>query len=97
MICPNCRLDRKRKERTGNKCSNCRFVFAFDPKTNPLKLHDLRFRALVDKVRGAIKLAKDARKVITVFWNLLVMIKDFFTYSVDYFRSDSLPAAPAVA
>lgn len=51
---------------------------------------------LVDKVKDAIKLANDARKVIAVFWNFLVMIKDDIVLAVDTFSADSLPRAPVV-
>jgi uncharacterized protein YukE len=51
---------------------------------------------LVDKVKDAIKLVNDARKVIAVFWNFLVLIKDYIITVVDYFSADSLPAAPVV-
>lgn len=52
---------------------------------------------LVDKVKDAIKLVNDARKVISVFWNFLRMIKDYLLYAADCFSSTSLPPAPAVA
>lgn len=51
---------------------------------------------LVDKVKDAIKLVNDARKVISVFWNFLVMVKDYIVLAADTFSSDSLPAAPVV-
>jgi hypothetical protein len=40
--CPHCRQRILRKQRIGRTCSLCRRRFAFDPQTNPLKLHDLR-------------------------------------------------------
>jgi hypothetical protein len=46
MICPHCRASLLRKQRTGNRCSSCRREFAFDPKTNRLRLHDLRVQDL---------------------------------------------------
>ncbi|GLW70952.1 hypothetical protein Kpho02_32510 [Kitasatospora phosalacinea] len=49
MICPHCRHDRRQRERTGHTCSNCRKVFALDPKVEPGRLHDLKFRELVAK------------------------------------------------
>jgi hypothetical protein len=50
MICPHCRASLLRKQRTGNRCSSCRREFAFDPKTNPLQLHDLRVHALAERL-----------------------------------------------
>ena len=35
-------------------------------------------------------------KVITVFWNFLVLIKDFILHVGDVFTTESLPSAPAV-
>jgi hypothetical protein len=52
MICPHCRTSLLRKQRTRSRCSSCRRVFAFDPKTNRLKLHDLRFIALTRRLAG---------------------------------------------
>ncbi|WP_033218890.1 hypothetical protein [Kitasatospora phosalacinea] len=49
MICPHCRRDRRQRERAGHTCSNCRRVFALDPKIDPGRLHDLKFRELVEK------------------------------------------------
>jgi uncharacterized protein YukE len=51
---------------------------------------------LVDKVKDAIKLVNDARKVITVFWDFLVMIKDYIVLAAHTFSADSLPPAPVV-
>lgn len=50
MICPHCRASLLRKQRTGNRCGSCRREFAFDPKTNPLRLHDLRVGALAERL-----------------------------------------------
>jgi hypothetical protein len=47
VICPHCRTSLLGRDRGGNKCRVCKHRFAFDPKSNPLKLHDLRLRALV--------------------------------------------------
>ncbi|MEU2078704.1 hypothetical protein [Streptomyces sp. NPDC013489] len=58
MICPHCERNLLRKERTGNRCTHCRRSYALDPKTNPLRLNDLRVRrittALTDGGRIAI-------------------------------------------
>ncbi|BAJ26726.1 MULTISPECIES: hypothetical protein [Kitasatospora] len=47
MICPHCRNNRRQRERTNHICSHCRKVFALDPKTDPGRLHDIKFRELV--------------------------------------------------
>jgi uncharacterized protein YukE len=49
---------------------------------------------LVDKVRDAVRLANDARKVLTVFWNFLLVVKDSFVLAVDCFTAEALPPAP---
>ncbi|MFE1316075.1 hypothetical protein [Kitasatospora phosalacinea] len=49
MICPHCRLNRRQRERGNHTCSHCRKVFALDPKVDPGRLHDLKFRELVAK------------------------------------------------
>ncbi|MFD9408217.1 hypothetical protein ACFWBN_14520 [Streptomyces sp. NPDC059989] len=46
MICPNCERNLLRKERTGNICSHCKRRYALDPKTNSLRLNDLRVRRI---------------------------------------------------
>ncbi|MFF3837970.1 hypothetical protein [Streptomyces sp. NPDC001930] len=46
MICPHCERNLLRKERTGNRCTHCRRSYALDPKTNPLRLNDLRVRRI---------------------------------------------------
>ncbi|WP_318211674.1 hypothetical protein [Streptomyces sp. SJL17-1] len=46
MICPHCERNLLRKERTGNRCSHCSRSYALDPKTNPLRLNDLRVRRI---------------------------------------------------
>lgn len=49
---------------------------------------------LVDKVRDAVRLANDARKVLTVFWNFLLVVKDSFVLAADTFSAEALPPAP---
>ena len=49
---------------------------------------------LVDKVRDAVRLANDARKVLTVFWNFLLVVKDSFVLAADCFTAQALPPAP---
>lgn len=51
---------------------------------------------LVDKVKDAIKLVNDARKVITVFWNALTMVVDGIKMTVHAFEAESLPGPPSV-
>ncbi len=51
---------------------------------------------LVEKVKDAIKLVNDARKVITVFWNALKLIIDGFKMVVHAFEAESLPSAPSL-
>jgi uncharacterized protein YukE len=51
---------------------------------------------LVDKVKDAIKLVNDARKVITVFWNALKMVIDGIKMTIHAFQAESLPAAPSL-
>ncbi|MER5931739.1 hypothetical protein [Streptomyces sp. NPDC002054] len=46
MICPHCERNLLRKERAGNICSHCKRRYALDPKTNSLRLNDLRVRRI---------------------------------------------------
>lgn len=47
MICPHCSGDLpKWRERSSGFCMHCRQEFALDPRTNRLRLHDLRLRKL---------------------------------------------------
>ncbi|MFC4499529.1 MULTISPECIES: hypothetical protein [Streptomyces] len=55
MICPHCEKSLLRKERPGNVCGKCGRRYALDPKTNLLKLNDLRVR------RIALKLTRDGQ------------------------------------
>ncbi|MFG2873697.1 hypothetical protein ACGFYU_01470 [Streptomyces sp. NPDC048337] len=59
MICPNCERNLLRKERTGNICGHCKRRYALDPKTNSLRLNDLRVR------RIAIRLTEGGRTRVT--------------------------------
>ncbi|MFI6334342.1 hypothetical protein [Streptomyces sp. NPDC050535] len=47
MICPHCEKSLLRKERPGNVCGFCRRTYALDPKTNDLRLSDLRVRRVM--------------------------------------------------
>ncbi|MGW4379485.1 hypothetical protein [Kitasatospora sp. NPDC004531] len=49
MICPHCRENVGRRARRGHRCARCRRTFALDPKEEPGRLHDLKFRELVAK------------------------------------------------
>ncbi|WP_040796576.1 hypothetical protein [Nocardia higoensis] len=51
VICPNCRTNLLRKERTGRRCSRCHKTFALEPKEDHFGMHDERMRRLVDKLR----------------------------------------------
>ena len=55
MICPHCEKSLLRKERPGNVCGKCGRRYALDPKTNPLRLSDLRVR------RIALRITQDGR------------------------------------
>ncbi|MCX4986152.1 hypothetical protein [Streptomyces sp. NBC_00572] len=46
MICPHCERNLLRKERVGDTCSHCHRSYALDPKTNALRLNDLRVRRI---------------------------------------------------
>lgn len=50
MICPHCNQNVLYKERSGKKCSKCSREFAFEPKTDSLGLHDVRFRKAIAKL-----------------------------------------------
>ncbi|MFD7639643.1 hypothetical protein ACFV4P_03225 [Kitasatospora sp. NPDC059795] len=52
MICPHCRTSLTRRERPEHRCSRCRRAFALDPKVEPGRLHDIKFRELVAKGTG---------------------------------------------
>ena len=46
MICPHCATSLRRKERPNQICSNCKRPFVFEPKANPLAVHDVKLRGL---------------------------------------------------
>jgi hypothetical protein len=50
MICPHCTANLKRKDRTGSRCGTCKKPFVFEPKANPLALHDVKVRRLAGKL-----------------------------------------------
>ncbi|MBQ1091918.1 hypothetical protein [Streptomyces sp. B93] len=52
MICPHCEKSLLRRERPGNVCGKCGRRYALDPKTNPLRLNDLRVRRITGKLTG---------------------------------------------
>ncbi|MFE0631749.1 hypothetical protein ACFW3D_32950 [Streptomyces sp. NPDC058864] len=55
MICPHCEKSLLRKERPGNVCGKCGRRYALDPKTNAMRLSDLRVR------RIAMRLTQDGQ------------------------------------
>jgi hypothetical protein len=48
LTCPHCQSQLKYRERAGKVCSRCNRRFAFDPRVDPLKLTDARFRHFVE-------------------------------------------------
>ncbi|MEV7087373.1 hypothetical protein AB0O07_15955 [Streptomyces sp. NPDC093085] len=60
MICPHCDENLRQRERTGRTCSRCGREFVLDPRTNPLRLSDVRIQ------RVAAKLTEAGRTRITV-------------------------------
>ena len=51
----------------------------------------------IKTVKEAITLVNNARKVITLFWNAITMIKDSIIMTINQFSLTKLPAAPAAA
>ncbi|MFJ9032161.1 hypothetical protein ACIRQP_27270 [Streptomyces sp. NPDC102274] len=49
MICPFCEKNLLYRERPNRTCSGCKRRFALDPKTNSLRMSDLRIRRLLQK------------------------------------------------
>lgn len=56
MICPHCKENLLYKERGGKECSKCKREFAFEPKIDPLGLHDAKFQKAVEKLSDGGKL-----------------------------------------
>lgn len=56
MQCPHCKTNLKYRERSGSVCSSCKREFAFEPKTHSLRLNDVRFRKVVEKLSDNGKL-----------------------------------------
>jgi hypothetical protein len=50
MICPHCTANLTRKNRPGKRCGTCKKPFVFEPKENPLALHDVKVRRLTAKL-----------------------------------------------
>ncbi len=50
MQCPGCLEEITRQQRGGRRCRRCGRLFAFDPKTNRLLLHDLRVGRLAERL-----------------------------------------------
>ncbi|MFE4370099.1 hypothetical protein ACFRMN_18040 [Streptomyces sp. NPDC056835] len=61
MICPFCDQNLLLKERPNRTCSHCKRRFALDPKTNSLRMSDLRVRRLLVKLTdgGRLKISVD--------------------------------------
>ena len=51
---------------------------------------------LVERLSDVLRLVWDAKKVLTVFWYFLLVIKDCFVTAVDCLSAESLPPAPTV-
>lgn len=56
MKCPHCSAELRYRERSGRRCSHCKQQFALEPRTDRLKLHDLRLRQLDQKLSAEGKL-----------------------------------------
>ena len=52
---------------------------------------------LANKLKDALRLVWEARKVLAVFWSFLVCIKDTFSAAADGFGAAALPALPATS
>ena len=51
---------------------------------------------LVRRFGDVVRLLFDAKKVVAVFWNFLVLIKDSFVAAADLLTGEPLPPAPAL-
>ncbi len=63
MICPHCSIELLYRSRGDGRCARCRKRFALEPREAPLRLHDLRVRALSDRLRDG----RDLRYTLTQF------------------------------
>jgi hypothetical protein len=50
VICPYCNKNLRARQRQGRACAYCRRQYALDPKTNVIRLHDLKVRRLAEKL-----------------------------------------------
>lgn len=50
MKCPHCHADQTYRERSGRRCGKCKREFAFEPRTDPLKLTDMRFTQIAERL-----------------------------------------------
>jgi hypothetical protein len=50
VICPHCARSLQYKQRGRRRCTYCKQHFAFEPKANKLRLHDLKVRKLADRL-----------------------------------------------
>ncbi len=64
MICPHCARDLRYKQRGRRRCAYCKRHFAFEPKANKLRLHDLKVRKLADRLSDNGRL----RYTVTQLW-----------------------------
>lgn len=56
MLCPHCSASIRYRERSGQTCSKCYKVFAFEPKTHPLRISDNYFQTVATKLSDNGKL-----------------------------------------
>lgn len=57
MKCPHCHADQTFRQRSGRRCGKCKREFAFEPRTDPLKLTDTRFTQIAEKLSAGGTLA----------------------------------------
>ena len=50
MTCPHCAQSLQRRDRSGRVCDSCKKEFAFEPKEDPLRLTDVRFRKAAERL-----------------------------------------------
>ncbi|MEM7030131.1 MAG: hypothetical protein AAF629_11240 [Chloroflexota bacterium] len=50
MICPHCKANILHRERTGRRCGRCKEKFALEPKSSPLRIHDMRIHRVTAKL-----------------------------------------------
>ncbi len=97
MICPHCRVNVKYKERSNLICSKCQKIFAFEPKTHPLLLHDVLFKKIVNKLSKnntlyftpqQLQFAVSRKKIknsLSTFWLIIPAIITSIIAGIIYF------------